>query len=117
MFALERIPKNKRIIAYLGELVSHAESVDREARYIARGHIWCFTLNSRWVVDAGSGGNDARFINHACAPNCYSQVVDGTIWIRAARTIEPGEELTYDYHTDGHGRITCACRPGCRTTI
>ena len=117
MFALERIPKNKRIMAYLGEIVSHRESLDRELRYLERGHIWCFKLNSRWVIDAGHGGNDARFINHACTPNCYSQVVDGTIWIRAARTIAPGEELTYDYHTDGDGLITCLCRPGCRTKL
>jgi len=117
MFALERIPKNKRIIAYLGEIVSHRESLDRELRYLERGHIWCFKLNSRWVIDAGHGGNDARFINHACTPNCYSQVVDGTIWIRAARTIAPGEDLTYDYHTDGDGLITCLCRPGCRTKL
>jgi SET domain-containing protein len=117
VFALERIPKNKRIIAYLGELVSHEASVDRESRYLERGHIWCFKLSSRWVVDARHGGNDARFVNHACQPNCYSQVVDGTIWIRAARTIEPGEELTYDYHTDGDGLITCLCRPGCRTKL
>jgi hypothetical protein len=117
MFALERIPKNKRIIAYLGELVSHRESLARESRYLERGHIWCFKLNTRWVVDAGHGGNDARFINHACKPNCYSQVIDGTIWIRAARTIEKGEELTYDYHTDGNGLITCLCRPGCTSKL
>ena len=117
MYALEDIPKNTRIIPYLGELVSSAESLEREARHLERGHIWCFKLNSRWAVDAAVGGNDARFVNHSCTPNCYSQIVDGTIWIRAARTIRRGEELTYDYHTDGDGMITCLCRPGCRTKL
>ncbi len=115
--ATERIPKNKRIIFYAGEKISHKESVKRERRYIRKGHIWCFTLNSRWVVDAGVGGNIARFINHSCKANCYTHIVGDTIWIRAARTIQPGEELTYDYHTDGEGLINCRCRPNCKTLL
>ncbi|MGE3840690.1 MAG: SET domain-containing protein [Vicinamibacterales bacterium] len=117
VFAAQAIPKNKRIINYAGEKVSHAESLRRERRYIKEGHIWCFKLNNRWVVDAHVGGNHARFINHSCKPNCYSQVVDGTIWIRAARTIEPGEELTYDYHTEGEGLIQCRCKPDCKNML
>jgi SET domain-containing protein len=117
VFALERIPKNKRIIPYLGEKISHAESVKRERRYIRKGNIWCFKLNNRWVIDASVGGNDARFINHACRPNCYTQIIDGTIWVRAARTIRPGEELTYNYYTDGEGMIACRCRPGCKAML
>ena len=113
VFALERINKNTRIIDYAGELIDHAESLTRETRYLKRGEIWCFTVNRRWVRDAHVGGNIARFINHACRPNCYSQIVGRTIWIRAGRTIEPGEELTYDYYTDGEQTIPCRCRPGC----
>jgi SET domain-containing protein len=70
-------------------------------------------VNRRWVRDANVGGNLARFINHACKPNCYSHIVGKTIWIRAARNIEAGEELTYDYYTDGEQIIQCRCRPGC----
>lgn len=117
VFAKQRITKNTRIIPYLGEKITHAESLRRERRYIEGGSIWCFKLNNRWVIDAHVGGNDARFINHSCRPNCYSQVMGDTIWIRAARTIEPGEELTYDYHTDGEGLIQCRCRPGCRNLL
>ena len=113
VFALEDIAKNRRILPYLGELISHKESRQREARYLEAGAIWCFTLNSRWVVDAHVGGNDARFVNHSCTPNCYAQVIDGVIWIRAAKTIERGQELTYDYRTDGSKTIACRCRPGC----
>jgi SET domain-containing protein len=45
----------------------------------------------------------ARFINSSCAPNCESQkwhdAATGEIrvGIFAARDIEPGEELNYDY--------------------
>jgi hypothetical protein len=117
VFATRDIPKNTRIIDYAGEKISNRESLAREARYLKRGHIWCFKLNSRWVRDAAAGGNLARFINHACKPNCYTQIVGQTIWIRAARTIREGEELTYDYYTDGEGAIRCRCRPGCPRTL
>jgi SET domain-containing protein len=45
------------------------------------------------------------------------EVVDKTIWIRAARRIEPGEELTYDYNTEGDKVIPCRCRPDCKTRL
>jgi SET domain-containing protein len=117
VFATARIPKNKRIIHYAGEKITHRESAIREAAYLKQGRIWCFWLNTRWVIDAGVGGNDARFINHSCTPNCYVQVTDGVIWIRAAKTIEPGEELTYNYRTDGEKSIACRCRAGCPTRL
>ncbi len=113
VFACERINKNRRIIDYAGERITHRESLTREARYLERGHIWCFRLNRRWVIDGAVGGNLARFINHSCQPNCYAQIVDGVIWIRAARPIALGEELTYNYHTDGDATIACRCRPDC----
>jgi len=111
------ITKNTRIIEYAGEPISHAESARRERGHFARGRIWCFTVNRRIVRDASVGGNLARFINHACRPNCYSQVIGQIIWIRAARRIEAGEELTYDYHTGGEAGMACHCRPGCETML
>jgi hypothetical protein len=117
VFALEPINKNTRIVDYDGELIDHKESLKRETRYLDRGEIWCFTVNRRWVRDANVGGNVARFINHACKPNCYSNVAGRTIWICAARRIEAGEELTYDYYTDGEQVIACRCRPGCQRRL
>ncbi len=114
VYATQTISKNTRIIDYSGEKISNQVSLKREARYIKQGHIWCFKLTNRTVIDAGVGGNDARFINHSCRPNCYVHIVDGTIWIRAARKIRRGEELTYHYNTDGQGLISCRCRPGCQ---
>ena len=117
VFALQSINKNKRIIDYAGERISNQQSLRRERRYIKRGHIWCFKLTNRSVIDAGVGGNIARFINHSCRPNCYIHIVNGTIWIRAARPIRKGEELTYNYNTDGEGLIECRCRPGCQKLL
>ena len=114
VYATQPIPKNTRIIHYAGETISSRESLERELRYIRRGHIWCFKLTNRTVIDAGVGGNVARFINHSCRPNCYIDIKNGVIWVRAARTIKKGEELTYDYNTDGEGLIKCRCRPDCQ---
>jgi hypothetical protein len=117
VFALQPINKNTRIIDYAGELIDYKESLKRETKYLKRGEIWCFTVNTRWVRDAEVGGNTARYINHACKPNCYTQIIGRTIWIRAARNIKAGEELTYDYHTDGEQVIQCRCRPGCQRKL
>ena len=117
VYATRTIPKNTRIIDYAGEKISNQESLRREQRYIRDGHLWCFKLTNRTVIDAAVGGNDARFINHSCRPNCYVHIAAGVIWIRASRTIRRGEELTYNYHTDGEGMIECRCRPGCQGLI
>jgi SET domain-containing protein len=117
VFAAERIRKGVRIIEYAGELISQAESSRREQRYLKQGRIWCFNLNRRWVRDAAVGGNLARFINHSCRPNCYVTITGHTIWIRAARSLAPDEELTYDYSTGGAAKIPCRCRPGCESVL
>jgi uncharacterized protein len=117
VYATQPIPKNKRIIHYAGEKITHKESLEREQKYLAKGRIWCFTLNRRWVIDAGVGGNIARFVNHSCTPNCWIEVKDGVIWIRASRTLRTGEELTYNYNTSGDAEIPCKCRPGCTHKI
>jgi SET domain-containing protein len=117
VFALEPINKNTRIIEYAGELVRNDKSEAREERYLAEGCIWVFRINRAWSRDAAVGGNLARFINHACRPNCWYEIVDKTIWIRASRLIRAGEELTYDYSTDGEQTMPCRCRPDCRNTL
>ena len=117
IFATRTIPKNTRIIDYAGEKISNQESLRRERRYIKRGRIWCFKLTNRTVIDAGVGGNIARFINHSCRPNAYVHIYNGIIWIRAARTIRKGEEITYSYNTDGEGLIRCRCHAKCQTLL
>jgi SET domain-containing protein len=119
VFAKEPINKNKRIIDYAGELISNKQSEKREDRYLKKGCIWVFRVNRNWSRDAAVGGNVARFINHACKPNCWIEVdaKTKTIWIRAAKAIGPGEELVYDYNTEGDKVIPCRCRPNCKTKL
>lgn len=98
VFAASAIPRGARIIEYLGERVSHAEADRRyEKRPVNDAHTFLFIVDDKTVVDAGAGGNEARFINHSCKPNCETEVTRGRIWVRARRRIVPGEELSYDY--------------------
>jgi hypothetical protein len=117
VYADHSIAKETRIVQYKGELVSQAEGWRRECRYLPRHRIWIFNINERWARDAAVGGNIARYINHACHPNCYVDIVGRTIWILASRRIREGEELTYDYNTDGAAGIPCRCRPRCRRML
>ena len=118
VFAAEPIKKNTRIIDYAGELIRNDEACEaREERYLEDGCIWVFRVNRAWSRDANVGGNIARFINHSCMPNCFFEIVDKTIWIKARRAIKRGEELTYDYSIIGTRTIPCRCRPGCPNRI
>jgi uncharacterized protein len=117
VFAAEPINKNRRIIDYAGELVRNDRVGRREARYLKEGCIWVFRVSRTWSRDAAVNGNIARFINHSCRPNCWWEVVDKIIWIRASRAIAVGEELTYDYATVGDHTIQCRCRPDCTTWL
>jgi uncharacterized protein len=117
VYATASIARETRIVQYTGQLVSQAEAWRREQRYLPRQRIWIFNVNTRWARDAAFGGNIARYINHACRPNCYVEIDARTIWIVASRRIRTGEELTYDYNTEGAARIPCRCRPRCRRTL
>ncbi len=98
VFALRRIRKGTTIIEYLGDRVSHDEANERyEEKDPKDGHTFLFTVDKRTVIDAGVDGNEARFINHGCDPNCQTVNTKRRIFIEALRTIQPGEELAYDY--------------------
>jgi uncharacterized protein len=98
VFARRRIAKGTRIIEYLGERVTHAEADRRyEDKDAQDNHTFLFIVDEHTVIDAGVDGNAARFVNHACQPNCESVIEDARVFIDAVRAIAPGEELTYDY--------------------
>ena len=105
VFAKRAIKKGEFIIEYKGLLRTHAEV---DAAYDGEdetGHTFLFTLNDDYVLDANIDGNDARWINHSCDPNCESSHVEDPggdptkdrIVIEAARDIKAGEELSYNY--------------------
>jgi len=117
VYAGQAIDEDARVVEYKGALISQAEGWRREQRYLPRKRIWIFNIDERWARDAAFGGNIARYVNHACRPNCYTDIVGRTIWIIAARAIRKGEELTYDYNTEGVAGIQCLCRPRCRRIL
>ena len=98
VYAAREIPKGARIVEYLGERISHAQA---DARYEEKGqddgHTFLFVVSSKVVIDAGVDGNDARFINHSCDPNCETVIEGGRVFIEALRDIRKGEELGYEY--------------------
>jgi uncharacterized protein len=104
VFAARRIRKGTTIIEYLGDRLSHAQA---DARYEDKdpddNHTFLFTVDAKIVIDAGVNGNEARYINHGCDPNCESSMRGKRIFIEAIRTIQPGEELAYDYQIQRDG--------------
>jgi SET domain-containing protein len=127
VFALRRIRKGTRITEYEGERVSHAEA-DRRYEHKADddNHTFLFIVDGRTVIDAGVDGSDARFINHSCDPNCETVIEDRRVFIEAIRTIQPGDELSYDYQIQREAGdpedidtiFACRCGAnGCRGTM
>ena len=127
VFALQRIRKGTRIIEYVGDRISHARANRRYDDHDENdNHTFLFAVDRNVVIDATVGGNDSRFINHSCDPNCESNIENRRVFVDAIRTIEPGEELNYDYQI-GRERddppnvdVIYACRcgaPNCRGTM
>ena len=94
VYANEPIRKGKRIIEYKGKRVRWELASEQ-----ADGpHTFLFGLtNGKDVIDPDFGGNDARWINHSCEPNCEAIEEGNRVFIYALRSILPGEELFYDY--------------------
>ena len=126
-FATRRIRKGTRLIEYTGERLTPTAA---DARYAddhgEQPHVLLFTVDRRTLIDAGVGGNEARYFNHSCAPNCEAVLEQGRVYLEALRTVAAGEELTYDYQLERGGWPTAewarryACRCGaatCRGTM
>jgi uncharacterized protein len=126
-FATRTIRKGTRIIEYLGQRISWRTADKRyDDEKMNRHHTFLFTVDDKTCIDAGVNGNDARFLNHSCDPNCEAINDRKRIFIEAKKTIPAGTELVYDYQyerTDDHTAederfYKCRCgSPNCRGTI
>ena len=95
-FSTRFIPKGARIIEYLGERITKAESLRR-----CEGQNWfIFGLDEQFDLDGNVAWNPARFLNHSCVPNSEAICEEGQVWIVALRDIEAGEEITFNYGYD-----------------
>jgi hypothetical protein len=129
VFAARPIPVGTRIIDYKGKRITPEQAdamfpVNPNDPY----HTFFFSLSGGKIIDGGQGGNDARWINHSCAPNCETEEnSSGTrVFVVALREIAAGEELFYDYSLVIDDKITktlkqnyrCLCgAPSCRGTM
>ena len=126
-FAVRPIPEGTRLIEYAGARLTPDEADERYPELPGEGHhTYLFAIDDDIVIDASVDGNDARFINHSCDPNCDAVVEDDRIWIETIRDVAVGEELAYDYafilperHTPAAKRkYPCNCgSSNCRGTI
>ena len=127
VFAVAPIARGERLIEYTGEVIPWREALRRHPHDPSDpNHTFYFHIDDKHVIDANVGGNAARWINHACSPNCEADENDGRIFIQALRNIAPGEELFYDYGLVIDERYTeklkkqfeCRCGTrGCRGTM
>ena len=115
VYALERIPFNRKVIEYTGERISRRETKRRaEGRFT-----YLFALDNYWTLDGAVGGSGAEIINHSCDPNLRARIQQGHILYISKRAIRPGEELTVDYRfADDIERVKCCCgSANCRGQI
>lgn len=127
VFARRFIDAGERIIEYRGERISWDDATQRALD--AGGpinHTFYFSLADGRVIDGGRRGNEARWINHACSPNCEAYEEEGRVYIHALHPIEAGQELNYNYaliyderHTPALKKLfECRCgTPGCTGTM
>jgi uncharacterized protein len=122
VYAMQSISKGTRIIEYTGQRVSWEAAPNDEDD----PHTFNFGLENGEVINPEIGGNNARWINHGCDPNCEAIEEDDRIFIDALRDIQAGEELFYDYALEidepitGESKKKFACHCGssnCRGTM
>jgi SET domain-containing protein len=127
VFARRPIAAGVRVIEYVGECIAWDEALRRHPHDPAQpNHTFYFSLDDGRVIDANVGGNSARWINHACTPNCEARQEGKQVFIHALRDLAVDEELFYDYRLTLDARYTaklkreyaCHCgTPACRGTL
>jgi SET domain-containing protein len=123
VYAIRPIKKGETIVEYKGQMITWKQAERRHPHNPKDpDHTFFFHIDEEHVIDAAVGGNAARWINHACNPNCESDIDEDQhrVFIKALRGIKPGEELFYDYGLVIDERYTpkvkkqFACRCGAR---
>ncbi len=124
VFAKRKIPKGSRIIEYKGTRRTR-EEILLDHQNGKPQNVYLFGLDGGKVIDGTKRGNDARYINHSCEPNCETYAFDEKIFVYAIRDIVRGEELTFDYNLrsafgikNEPNKNICNCgTPSCRGTM
>lgn len=125
VFALRDIPADTRLFEYRGQVISWRKAQARHQATGTEGHTFFFDRGDGTVIDAGQGGNSARYLNHGCEPNCEAINEDGRIYIYTTVDVPAEAELLLDYQLQidepseqDLAAYSCACTtPGCRRTM
>ncbi|KAG9351954.1 hypothetical protein JZ751_023205 [Albula glossodonta] len=116
------IKKGEFVSEYVGEVIDEEECRARikHAQENDICNFYMLTLDKDRIIDAGPKGNQARFMNHSCQPNCETQkwTVNGDtrVGLFALTDITVGTELTFNYNLEclGNGKTVCKCgAPNC----
>ncbi|XP_061691985.1 histone-lysine N-methyltransferase, H3 lysine-36 specific isoform X2 [Syngnathoides biaculeatus] len=116
------IKKGAFVSEYVGEVIDEEECRARikHAQEKDIFNFYMLTLDKDRIIDAGPKGNQARFMNHSCQPNCETQkwTVNGDtrVGLFALQDIPKGVELTFNYNLEclGNGKTACKCgAPNC----
>ncbi|KAB2625949.1 histone-lysine N-methyltransferase ASHR3 [Pyrus ussuriensis x Pyrus communis] len=114
--AAESVKKGDFIIEYVGEVIDDALCEKRlwDMKYKEVNNFYMCEIRKDFTIDATFKGNPSRFLNHSCDPNCVLEKwqVEGEtrVGVFAARSIQVGEPLTYDYRFVQFGpEVECRC--------
>ena len=102
--AKEPIKNGTFVVEYVGELIDDQEC-NRRLEEKTKKHdnnFYFLTIDKDRIIDAGPKGNNARFMNHSCRPNCVTQKWtvndDIKIGLFATEDIEKGNvQLWYSF--------------------
>ncbi|MCA1626247.1 MAG: SET domain-containing protein [Acidobacteria bacterium] len=89
-FTLNPIPADKRIIEYIGLILTKEEADKKGGKYL-------MTIDEEYLIDGSPRSNIARYINHSCRPNAKAYRSGVRMWIWSIKVIKAGEEITIDY--------------------
>jgi len=127
VYAVRPIKTGDIVLEYKGQIITWRKAQQLHPHDPSQpNHTFYFHLDDGHVIDGKNNGNNARWINHSCAPNLEAEQTGRRVFLRALRDIAAGEELFYDYALMIEGRKTakvkkehaCLCgAPGCRGTM
>lgn len=110
VFATQAFVPGQPILLLAGPVLRHAEVLAR-----GRDRVYALQIGADEYLDTMPPG---RYANHSCDPN--AGIMNDRMLI-ALRSIEPGEEIRFDYSTtmtQDHWTMECRCgEPICRRVI
>ncbi|CAI2346138.1 unnamed protein product [Caenorhabditis sp. 36 PRJEB53466] len=126
VFATKPIQRGEFLSEYVGEIIDKAEKARRWDVIIKSSdfevNIFMMDLKNGLTVDAARYGNISRYINHSCDPNCEVDIThifvreeknhkwyEERAYIKAARPIAEGDEITFNYDFDTNMKTVCYC--------